>query len=76
MAQLPKARTRLRSVDPHRCKHPKLIPIWKYKRFSSKVFCKYLICGRKMVVQTEFVLSATVTPPPDTTRQESNSWPV
>jgi hypothetical protein len=30
-----KGRARLRAVDPHYCKHPKLIPIWKYKRFVS-----------------------------------------
>jgi hypothetical protein len=49
MAQLPKGRARLRVVDPHYCKHPKLIPIWKYKRFPDKIFCKCLVCGREMV---------------------------
>jgi hypothetical protein len=44
MLELPKERTRLRAVDPHNCWHPKLIPIWKYKRFPSKVFCKCLVC--------------------------------
>jgi hypothetical protein len=60
MAQLPKERTRLRPVDPHYCKNPKLIPIWKYKRFPGKVF-ECLICGRDMVMQTGVVSSATVT---------------
>jgi len=50
MAQLPKERTRLRAVDPHCCKHPKLIPIWKDKRFPGKTFCKCLVCGREMTV--------------------------
>jgi hypothetical protein len=36
MAQLPKERTRLRGVDPHYCKHPKLISIWKYKAISRQ----------------------------------------
>jgi hypothetical protein len=72
MVELPKERRRLRSVDPHYCEHPKLVPIWKYKRFPDKVFCKCLICGREMVT-TRLVSSTTVTPPPDTTRQESNS---
>ena len=72
MVELPKERTRLRAVDPHYCKHPKLIPIWKYKRFPDKTFCKCLICGREMVT-TKLVSSKTVTLPPDTTRQESNS---
>jgi hypothetical protein len=75
MAELPKERTRLRAVDPHYCKHPKLIPIWKYKRFPGKTFCKCLVCGCEMT-RTGFVSSTTVTPPPDTTRQESNSTPV
>jgi hypothetical protein len=61
MAQLPEERTRLRAVDPHYCKHPKLIPIWKYKRFPGKVFCICLICGRDMVMQTGVVSSAAVT---------------
>jgi hypothetical protein len=72
MAQLPKERTRLRAVDPHYCKHPKLIPIWKYKRFPGKVFCKCLVCGREMVT-TRLVSSTPVTLPSNTTRQESNS---
>jgi hypothetical protein len=75
MAQLPKERTRLRAVDPHYCKHPKLIPIWKYKRFPGKIFCKCLVCGREMI-RTGFVSSTTVTDTPRTTRQESNSRPL
>ena len=63
MVELPKERTRLRAVDPHYCKHPKLIPIWKYKRSPDKTFCKCLVYGREMVVQTEFVSSTTVTAP-------------
>jgi len=55
MVELPKERTRLRAVDPHYCKHPKLIPIWKYKRFPDKTFCKCLICGREMVTTTCFI---------------------
>jgi hypothetical protein len=51
MAQLLKERTRLRAVDPHYCKHPKLIPIWKYKHFPGKTFCKCLVCGREMVFE-------------------------
>ena len=73
MAQLPKERTCLRAVDPHYCKHPKLIPIWKYKRFPDKTLCKCLVCGREMVIQSEFVSSKSVTDPPEATRQESNS---
>jgi hypothetical protein len=38
MAQLPMGRARLRAIDPYYCQHPKLIPIWKYKRFPEKVF--------------------------------------
>jgi hypothetical protein len=60
MAHLPKGRTRLRAVDPHYCKHPKLIPIWKYKRFLEKVFCKCLVCGRE-IVSTRPVSPTTVT---------------
>jgi hypothetical protein len=71
MVELPKERTRLRAVDPHYCKHPKLIPIWKYKRFPDKTFCKCLVCGREMIT-TRLVSSTTVTPQPGTTRQESN----
>jgi hypothetical protein len=70
MAHLPKERTRLRAVDPHYCKHPKLIPIWKYKRFLDKVFCKCLICGREMV--TTRLVSSTAAPP-RATRQVINS---
>ena len=76
MAHLPKKRTRLRAVGPHCCEYPKLIPIWKYKRFPDKTFCKCLICDREMVVQTECVSSTTVTAPPRATRQESNLRPV
>jgi hypothetical protein len=72
MAQLPKERTRLRAVDPHYCRHPKLIQIWRYKRFPDKTFCKCLVCGREMVMQTGIVSSATVTAPPRATRQGSN----
>jgi hypothetical protein len=61
MAQLPKERTRLRAVDPHYCRHPKLIPIWKYKRFPDKTLCKCLVCGREMIMQTGIVSSATMT---------------
>jgi len=64
MAQLPEERTRLRAVDPHYCKHPKLIPIWKCKRFPDRTLCKCLVCGYEMVIQTEFVSSATMTAPP------------
>jgi hypothetical protein len=71
MVELPKERTRLRAVDPHYCKHPKLIPIWKYKRFPDKTFCKCLVCGREMIT-TRLVSSTTATPQPGTTRQESN----
>jgi hypothetical protein len=48
MAELPKERTRLRAVDPHHCKHLKLIPIWKYKRFPEKTFFEpsfWCVCG-------------------------------
>jgi len=72
MAQLPKGRARLRAVDPHYCKHPKLIPIWKYKRFPGKTFCKCLVCGREMVT-TRLVSSTTPTDRPPATRQGSNS---
>jgi hypothetical protein len=72
MAQLPKERTRLRAVDSYYCKHPKLVPIWKYKRFPGRVFCKCLVCGREMTL-TGFVSSTTVTDQPQATRQESNS---
>ena len=65
MVELPRERTRLSAVDPHYCKHPKLIPIWKYKRFPDKTLCKSLVCGREMVT-TKLVSSTTVTPPPDT----------
>jgi hypothetical protein len=61
MAHLRKGRARLRAVDPHYCKRPKLIPVWKYKRFPDKTFCKCLICGREMVT-TRFVSPTTVTP--------------
>jgi hypothetical protein len=50
MAELPNERIRLRAVDPHYCKHPKLIRIWKYRRFPSKTFCKCLVCGREMTI--------------------------
>jgi hypothetical protein len=46
---LPLERTRLRAVDPHHCTHPKLIPMWKYRRFPGKLLCKCLLCGREMV---------------------------
>ena len=73
MVGLSKERTRLRAVDPHYCKHPKLIPIWKYKRFPDKTLCKCLVCGSEMVMQTGIVSSAKVTDPPQATRQGSNS---
>jgi len=76
MVELPKERTRLRAVDPHYCKHPKLIPIWKYKRFPDKTLCKCLVCAREMVMQTGIVSSATVTVPPRATRQERKLRPV
>jgi hypothetical protein len=53
MAELAKERPRLRAIDPHYCKHPKLIPIWKYKRFPDKRFCKCLVCGRELVVKAK-----------------------
>ena len=59
LAELPKERTRLRAVDPYRCKHPKLIPIWKYRRFPGKTYCTCLICGREMVV----AISSNSVPP-------------
>jgi hypothetical protein len=53
MAELPKERARLRAVDPHYCKHPKLIPIWMYKRFPDRRFSKCLVCGREMITKSE-----------------------
>jgi hypothetical protein len=53
MVELPKERPRLRAVDPHYCKHTKLIPIWRYKRFPDKRFCKCLVCGRELVVKVK-----------------------
>jgi hypothetical protein len=72
MAEFPREQARHRAVDPHICEHSKLIAIWKYKRFPDKTLCKCLVCGREMVT-TRLVSSRTETPPPDTTRQESNS---
>jgi hypothetical protein len=72
MPQLPKERRRPRAVNPHYCNHPKLISIWKYKRFPDKAFSKCLVCGGEMVT-TRLVSSTTVAPPPDTTRQGSSS---
>jgi hypothetical protein len=45
----------------------------KYKRFADRMFCKCLVCGREVVVQTGFVSSTTVTVLLGATRQESNS---
>jgi hypothetical protein len=60
MAQLGKGRARLRAVDPPYCKHPKLIPIWKYKRFPTRHSAN-ASCGREMVT-ARLVSSTTVTP--------------
>jgi len=44
---LPKERPLLRGVDPHQCKHPKLVPLLEYRGFSQILY-RCMVCGRTM----------------------------
>ena len=44
---LPKERPRLRPVDPYRCKHPKLVALFKFKGFNEILY-RCIVYGQQL----------------------------